>query len=81
MNTDLAGLVAVVILTLCSVFIDLIDIPPEGLLLNIRRKLVILVWGHGGDILEWLSAILCAIGSGMLSLFDVEYARRELNRW
>lgn len=40
---------------------------------KVRRELIILVFGYGGDVVE-------AVSSGIRGLFDPDYAREILNR-
>lgn len=41
--------------------------------LKLRRELIILVFGYGGDIFD-------AVNAGIRGLFDPDYARKILNR-
>lgn len=38
---------------------------------KLRRELIVLVWGYGGDVVE-------AVSAGIRSFFDPDYAKKEL---
>lgn len=80
MKTELADVIVIAIISFCVVFLDLAHVPIKSLSLSIRRELIILIWGYGGDVLERFSAVYSAAVSGVRALVDVDYARWMLNQ-
>lgn len=46
---------------------------------TIRRKLIILIWGYGGDAVVFLKNIPCAVIEGLHAFLDREYACEKLD--
>lgn len=44
-----------------------------------RRHAIVFLWGYGGDIVNFLSAVAIAFFAGVRSFFDIEYARDVLS--
>lgn len=77
MGTIAKVLVILVLFAAFGLFVAFMCVLIEGSLLEIRRRILILIWGYGGDIACWFYAVVSGVVAGIKSLFHHDESVEE----
>lgn len=82
MSTFVMAVLALTVIAWMGLFVGFLFVAIEDSYPNIRRNIVILVWGYGADVVEKAPFVFWAVLEGVLSIFDPVEAQMAMPvRW